>query len=109
MKKILLAVMSVFLLSCSGNSVCDKVVSVYENAAEKVLTANSREELRSLERGQNAECSKVLRDYAAELAEIEEKAADGNKRAVEQLRKLNDAKKLYRESKAEKRKALKSL
>lgn len=54
MKKILMAAMAAFLLSCSDGGVCDNVVAVYENAAEKVLAANSKEELRTLEREQNA-------------------------------------------------------
>ena len=106
MKKILIAAMAaLLLLSCSGNDVYDKVIAVYENAAEEVLTANSKEELRTLERELNADCSRVLRMYANELAELESKAADGNRRAVAKLQELNDAKRLYRENKAEKRKS----
>ena len=100
--------LAALLLSCSDGGVCDKVMIVYENAAEKVLTANSSEELRTLEREQNAECSRILRHYAAELDELEQKAANGNKRAAARLQKLNEVKKLYRDSKAEKRKMLKA-
>ena len=108
MKKIFMAaVAAVLLLSCSGNDVCDKVVVVYENAAEEVLTADNREEYRVLERKLNAECSRVLREYGQELAELQRKAADGNKRAVARLDKVNDAKRLYRENKADKRKSFK--
>ena len=108
MKKIFMAaVAAVLLLSCSGNDVCDKVVVVYENAAEEVLTADNREEYRALERKLNAECSRVLREYGQELAELQRKAADGNKRAVARLDKVNDAKRLYRENKADKRKSFK--
>ena len=108
MKKILIAAMAaLLLLSCSGNDVYDKVIAVYENAAEEVLTANSKEECRALERKLNAECSKVLREYGQELAELQRKAADGNKRAVARLDKVNDAKRLYRENKANKRKSFK--
>ena len=108
MKKMLMAAMAAFLLSCSDGGVCDNVVAVYENAAEKVLAANSKEELRTLEREQNAECSRVLRLYAGELDKLEQKAKGGNKRAAARLQELNNAKKLYRDSKAEKRKAFKA-
>ena len=40
-----------------------------------------------------------------ELAELESKAADGNRRAAAKLEKLNEAKRLYRTNKAEKRKS----
>ena len=106
MKKILIAAMAaLLLLSCSGNDVYDKVIAVYENAAEKVLAANSKEELRTLERELNADCSRALRMYANELAELESKSADGNRRAAAKLEKLNEAKRLYRTNKAEKRKS----
>ena len=104
MKKILIAAMAaLLLLSCSGNDVYDKVIAVYENAAEEVLTANSKEECRALERKLNAECSKVLREYGQELAELQRKADDGNRRSVAKLAELNEAKRLYRENKAAKR------
>ena len=103
MKKIFIAALAALLLSCSGNDVYDKVIAVYENAAEEVLTANSKEELRTLERELNADCSRALRMYAKELAELESKAADGNRRAAAKLEKLNEAKRLYRENKAAKR------
>ena len=108
MKKMLMAAVAALLLSCSDGGVCDKVMAVYEGAAEKVLAASNKEEFRVLEREQNAECSKALRHYAVELAELEQKAADGNRRATAQLKKLNAAKKFYRDSKAEKRKAFKT-
>lgn len=108
MKRVFMAaVAAVLLLSCSGNDVYDKVIAVYENAAEEVLTANSKEESRALERKLNAECSKVLREYQQELAELQREAANGNKRAVARLEKVNDAKRLYRENKASKRKSFK--
>ena len=108
MKRILMAAVAVLLLSCSGNESCDKTIAVYEDAAAKVLAANSREEFRLLERELNANCSKVLREYAGELAELERKAAAGNKRAVAKLKELNEAKQLYRGNKTEKRAALKT-
>ena len=105
MKKIFIAALAALLLSCSGNDACDSTIAVYENAAEKVLMANSKEELRMLEHELNADCSRVLRMYAKELAELESKAADGNRRAAAKLEKLNEAKRLYRTNKAEKRKS----
>ena len=105
MKKIFIAALAALLLSCSGNDACDNTIAVYENAAEKVLAANSKEELRTLECELNADCSRALRMYANELAELESKAADGNRRAAAKLEKLNEAKRLYRTNKAEKRKS----
>ena len=97
--------MTALLFSCGGNNACDSTIEVYENAAEKVLTANSKEEFLSLERELNADCSRVLRMYAKELAELDSMASGGNRRAAAKLEKLNEAKRLYRTNKAEKRKS----
>lgn len=100
-----MAALAALLFSCGGNDACNSTIAVYENAAEKVLMANSKEELRMLERELNADCSRALRIYAKELAELESKAADGNRRAAAKLQELNEAKRLYRTNKAEKRKS----
>lgn len=100
-----MAALAALLFSCGGNDAYNSTIAVYENAAEKVLMANSKEELRTLERELNADCSRALRIYAKELSELESKAADGNRRAVAKLEKLNEAKRLYRTNKAEKRKS----
>ncbi len=103
-----MAALTALLLSCSGNDACDSIIAVYENAAEKVLMASNKEEFRTLEREQNADCSRALRMYAKELAELESKAADGNTRAAAELEKLNEAKRLYRTNKAEKKKSFRA-
>ena len=108
MKKILLFAVTALLLTGCKDDVFDKVTDIYEDAADKVLAAGSRDELRQVERELNAEYSKLKVEHSAEFVELELNAKNGDKKAVKRLDKLNGAKRLYRDAKQAKRKELKN-
>ena len=93
------------LMGCGGN-VCDKTIALYEDAAEQVQKANNKDELRQVERKLNADYSLLLRENSAEIAELEQKAAAGDAKAVEQLEKVRQTKRAYIDIKYAKRKQM---
>ena len=85
MKKILLFVMTLFLLSSCGGDAVDRTVAIYEDATEKVLSAKNRDELRSLERQFNVDYSNLKRETMEEIAELELKLAEADKTAQDRI------------------------
>ena len=107
MKKILLFVMTLFMLSSCGGDAVDRTVAIYEDATEKVLSAKNRDELRSLERQFNVDYSNLKRETMEEIAELELKAKGGDKKAIKRLENIKEAMFAYINAKNLKRKELK--
>ena len=99
MRKILFILAAAFFFSSCEKNVYDKTIAMYEDAAEKIQSADDKVALRQIERELNAEYSRLLRECSAEFAELEQKVADGDSKAVLQFEKLREAKRHYWESK----------
>ena len=99
MRKILFILAAAFFFSSCEKNVYDKTHEMYEDAAEKIQSVNSKEEFRQIERELNAEYSRLLRECSAEFAELEQKVAAGDRKTMQQFEKVKEAKRLYWESK----------
>ena len=106
MKKILLFVFSLFFLSSCGGNVYDRTIDIYEDATEQMLSAKSREEALEVNRRLNTEYRTLLRENSNEFAELKHSAQHGDKKVASQLEKVNECKRLYRDTKREKFKEL---
>ena len=99
MRKILFILAAAFFFSSCEKNVYDKTIEMYEDAAEKIQSADDKVALRQVERELNAEYSRLLHECSAEFAELEQKVAAGDRTAVQQFEKVKEAKRLYWESK----------
>ena len=106
MKRILLILVSALLLVSCGGNVYDKTIAMYEDAMEQVQQAGSKEEMRQAERELRTEYSRLLREHASEISQLEQKAAAGDKKILEQLDELKKVKRSYIDVKNAKRKQL---
>ena len=106
MKKILFILVAAFFFSSCENNVYDKTIAIYEDATEKIQSANNKEELRQVERELNAEYSRLLHECSTEFAELGQKVAEGNKKTVQQYEKVKEAKRHYWEAKKVRKKEL---
>ena len=106
MKRILLILVSALLLVSCGGNVYDKTISLYEDAMEQVQQAGSKEEMRQAERELRTEYSRLLREHASEISQLEQKAAAGDKKILEQLDEVKKVKRSYIDVKNAKRKQL---
>ena len=96
MKKIILLLVLVFIMtSCGGNAI-DRTIDLYEDATEHILQVKNREELRKAEREFDADYSQLLRECSDELDELKQKATDGDEKLLLQIKKANEAKRIYR-------------
>lgn len=107
MKRILFVFMVGLLLSSCGGNAFDKTIAIYEDAIEDIQSVTGREELRLAERQLGADYAKLKKDCANEFAELELKAANGDEKVVEQLKKVKEVKLRYVDAKMKKRKELK--
>lgn len=106
MKRILLILVSALLLVSCGGNVYDKTIAMYEDAMEQVQQAGSKEEMRQAERELRTEYSRLLREHASEISQLEQKAAAGDKKILEQLDEVKKVKRSYIDVKNAKRKQL---
>ena len=106
MKRILLILVSALLLVSCGGNVYDKTIALYEDAMEQVQQAGSKEEMRQAERELRTEYSRLLREHASEISQLEQKAAAGDKKILEQLDEVKKVKRSYIDVKNAKRKQL---
>ena len=106
MKRILVILISALLLVSCGGNVYDKTIALYEDAMEQVQQAGSKEELRQAERDLRTEYSRLLREHASEISQLEQKAAAGDKKILEQLDEVKKVKRSYIDVKNAKRKQL---
>ena len=106
MKRILIILISALLFVGCGGNVYDKTIALYEDAMEHVQQAGSKEEMRQAERELRTEYSRLLREYASEISQLEQKAVAGDKKILEQLDEVKKVKRSYIDVKNTKRKQL---
>ena len=102
MKKILLFVIILFLFSACGGNVYDRTIAMYEDATEELLSAKSREEALVVNRKLNSDYSALLRENGDEFTELRRRALEGDKKIALQFEKVNEIKRLYKDTKRKK-------
>jgi uncharacterized protein YxeA len=106
MKRILIILISALLFVGCGGNVYDKTIALYEDAMEHVQQAGSKEEMRQAERELRTEYSRLLREHASEISQLEQKAAAGDRKVLKQQEKVKKTQRAYIDVKNAKRKQL---